>query len=62
MADNEVEGEISENESDISLHGESECEGEDSGGEDVREQIAATAIDEGAVTPRKGKVKKKKKK
>lgn len=64
MADNEVEGEISENESDISLHGESECEceGEDSGGEDVREQIAATAIDEGPVTPRKGKVKKKKKK
>lgn len=62
MADNEVEGEISENESDVSLHGESECEGEDSGGEDVREQIPATAIDERPVTPRKGKVKKKKKK
>lgn len=62
MADNEVEGEISENESDISLHGESECEGEDSGGEDVREQIAATATDERPATPRKGKVKKKKKK
>ena len=62
MADNEVEGEISENESDISLHGESECEGEDSGGEDVREQIAATTTDERPVTPRKGKVKKKKKK
>ena len=62
MADNEVEGEISENESDISLHGESECEGEDSGGEDVREQIAATATDERPVTPRKCKVKKKKKK
>ena len=62
MADNEFEGEISDNESDVSLHGESECEGEDSGGEDVREQVAATTTDERTATPKKAKAKKKKKK
>lgn len=33
MVDNEFEGEVSDNESNISFCGESECEGEDSGGE-----------------------------
>lgn len=39
MVDNEFEGEISDNESDLSFWGESECEGEDSGGEDVWEFV-----------------------
>ena len=62
MADNEFEGEISDNDSDISFHGESECEGEDSGGEDVREQVAETTTDERTATPKKVKAKRKKKK
>lgn len=62
MAENEFEGEISENESDVSLHGESECEGEDSGGEDVREPVTETTTDDRTATPRKAKAKKKKKK
>ena len=62
MADNEFEGEVSDNESDISFHGESECEGEDSGGEDVREQVAGTTTDDRATTPKKAKAKRKKKK
>lgn len=62
MADNELEGEVSDNDSDISFHGDSECEGEDSGGEDVREQVPETATDERASTPKKVKAKRKKKK
>lgn len=62
MADNELEGEISDNESDLSLRGESECEGEDSGGEDVREPVTGTTSDDRAATPKKSKAKKKKKK
>ena len=63
MAENELEGEISDNESEVSLHGESECEGEDSGAEDVREQqVTETTADDRAATPRKAKAKKKKKK
>ena len=62
MAENEIEGEISDNESDVSLHGESECEGEDSGGEDVREPVTETTSDDRTATPKKGKAKKKKKK
>ena len=62
MAENEFEGEISDNESDVSLHGESECEGEDSGGEDVREPVAERTSDDRTATPKKGKAKKKKKK
>lgn len=62
MAENEFEGEISDNESDISLHGESECEGEDSGGEDAREQVTETTADDRTATPRKAKAKRKKKK
>ncbi|RMX47403.1 hypothetical protein pdam_00019330 [Pocillopora damicornis] len=62
MADNELEGEISDNESDLSLRGESECEGEDSGGEDVREPVTGTTSGDRAATPKKSKAKKKKKK
>lgn len=62
MAENEFEGEISDNESEVSLHGESECEGEDSGGEDVREPVTETTTDDRTATPRKAKAKKKKKK
>lgn len=62
MADNEFEGEVSDNESNISFRGESECEGEDSGGEDVREQVAGTTTDDRATTPKKAKAKRKKKK
>lgn len=63
MADNELEGEISDNESDVSLHGESECEGEDSGGEDVPEPVyTETTAGDRAATPKKSKAKKKKKK
>lgn len=61
MADNELEGEVSDNDSDISFHGDSECEGEDSGREDVREQVPETT-DERAATPKKVKAKRKKKK
>lgn len=62
MAENEFEGEISDNESEVSLHGESECEGEDSGGEDVREPATETTPDDRIATPKKAKAKKKKKK
>ena len=63
MAENEFEGEISDNESDVSLHGESECEGEDSdGGEYGHEQVTETTPDDRTATPKKGKAKKKKKK
>ena len=61
MADNEFEGEASDNESNTSFRGESECEGEDSGGE-VPEQVIDGTTDERAATPKKGKAKRKKKK
>lgn len=62
MVENEFEGEISDNESDVSLCGESECEGEDSGGEDVCELVMEMILDDWIVILKKGKVKKKKKK
>lgn len=58
MADNELEGEGSDNESDVSFHCDSECEGEDSG--EVPEQVAEVC-DERTATPKKGKSKRKKK-
>lgn len=59
MADNEIEGEGSDNESDVSFHCDTECEGEDSGGE-VPEQLAEIC-EERSATPKKGKSKRKKK-
>ncbi|XP_074629732.1 tubulin polyglutamylase TTLL13-like isoform X2 [Acropora palmata] len=59
MADNEIEGEGSDNESDVSFHCDTECEGEDSGGE-VPEQLAEICYERTA-TPKKGKSKRKKK-
>ena len=62
MAENEVEGELSDNESDISFHGESE--GEDSGVDDVldRERVAERTSDDHTLGSKKVKPKKKKKK